>query len=32
MRELENKSVFDFVDKEDREIVTERARLRQMGS
>lgn len=31
MSELETKSVYDFVVEEDREIVTERARLRQMG-
>jgi len=31
MKELLNKSIFDFVDKEDQEMVIERSKLRQLG-
>lgn len=31
MNELKDKSIYDFVDEEHKEIVSERARLRQMG-
>lgn len=31
MKELLDKSIFDFVSKEDREMVVERSRLRQLG-